>query len=678
MENSKNIRTLCRMCPQGCGLEITVKDGKPVELRGDRNHPFNKGWLCVKGKAALDFFHSPNRLKSPLIRKDGELLPVSWDEAFKFSTEKLKDIKDRYGPQSLAIYHGEGIGHQELKYYIKRFANVYGTPNFMSVGSICNAARTMADTLTLGGVTKPDISNSRFMIFWGGNPFASHEPFPPGEINRFKKSGGQIAVIDPRKTELASKADYYLPVKPGRDEILALNMLHVILKEKLWDREFTEKWTHGFDQLYSTAKEDRFSPEEGESLTGVSYDLVRETARSYASTKPASISMGNGLEHHARGVITMRLIAVMKAITGNLDIQGGDLFTPRPKLKDMTNPLPKPTMLPIGSDEFPLLCEARKEAHALSLPKAILEERPYPVKGMIISGGNPSLEWPESRQVRDALKSLDFLLVIDVVKSPDTQYADVVLPACTFLERDEHQVNMNHNLHNITLRRQVTEPLYGLQDQMIWIRLAHQMGFEEYFPWNSCEEGIDFLLDGVGITYKDLVSKNGVHTYKKRKYKKYEKDSFNTPTGKVEITSERLKDLGYEPTPIHDDVFQIKRESSDFPLFLTTGGNLLSYLHWQFRYIPRLKKMAPEPEFQIHVDTANQYGLSDGDMAEIETPHGKIRLKTRLTQNIRSDTVQVVEGWEEANANELTGSKDVDPLSGFPNLKSLKCRVNKL
>lgn len=672
------IHTLCRMCPQGCGLEVTVKNGKPVALKGAKTHPVNKGWLCPKGKAALDLFYSPNRLKSPLIRSNGSHVPVSWDEALKFSSEKLQSLKDQYGPQSLAIYHGEGVGHQELKYYMKRFANVYGTPNFMGVGSLCNAARTMADTLTFGAVTKPDVANTRFLIIWGGNPFASHEPCLPREINRIKKSGGQIAVIDPRKTEIASKADFHLAVKPGRDEILALNMLHVILKEEMWDKEFTEKWTHGFDRLYESVVEDRFSPEKGESLTGVSSGIVRKTARAYASTKPASLSMGNGLEHHSRGIMAMRLIACMKAITGNLDIPGGDLFTPRPKLKDMTSPVPKSPIPSLGSDMFPLLCEARKEAHALSLPKAVLEEQPYPVKGMIISGGNTSLEWPNSKQVREVMDKLEFLLVIDVVKSPDTYYADVVLPACTFLERDEHQVNVYQNLHNIALRRQVVKPIYGLQDQMIWVKLARQMGFGEFFPWDSCEEGIDFIFKGLGITYRDLASKGGEYNYQERRYKKYETEEFNTPTGKVEILSERLKRFGYDPNPVQNDSLPIEKDSPDYPLFLTTGGNLLSYLHWQYRYIPGLRKMAPEPFFQIYVDTAQQYGLSDGDMTEVETEHGKIQIRARLTPNIRPDTIQVVEGWEEANANELTGSEEADPISGFPNLKSLRCKVRKI
>jgi anaerobic selenocysteine-containing dehydrogenase len=388
--------------------------------------------------------------------------------------------------------------------------------------------------------------------------------------------------------------------------------------------------------------------------------------------------MGNGLEHHSFGISTMRLLVIMKAIMGNLDIPGGDLFTSRPKLRDMTMPLTEPPMPPVGSEEFRLFCQSRKEARALSLPKAILEEEPYPIKGLIIAGGNPSLEWPNSSQTREALEKLEFLMVIDVVRSPDSQYADAILPACTFLERDEHQMNVYQNLHNITFRRRVVEPAHGLPDQMIWVKLAHKMGLGEYFPWQNCEEGIDHILSPLGVTYRDLVSKGGIYEYEKRRYKKYEDQGFRTPSGRVEIYSEQLKRLGYDPSPIREDAHQKADESDQFPLHLTTGGNLLCYLHWQFRYIPKLRKMAPEPLFEIHPNTALQYGLSEGEMAEIQTKNGKIQIKAHLTDNIRPDTIHMPQGWEDACANELTPSDDTDPISGFPNLKSLRCSVRKI
>jgi len=678
MRRKKDIYTLCRMCDQGCGLEVTVEDGQPVMIQGSKNHPYNKGWLCAKGRAGLDFFYSSQRLSSPLIRRKGELIPVEWDEALDFAAERLGRLRDQYGPESVAIYRGEGIGHQEIKYYMKRFANVFRTPNFMGVGSLCHFSKTLSEQLTYGAGTGPDIANTRFLMIWGGNPFFSHEPVVPREISRLKKNGGKIAVVDPRRTETASMADHYLPVKPGRDEILALNMLHVLLKEGLWDKSFTDKWVHGFHGFSEKAREDRFSPENGEPMTGIMPDLVRHVVRSYATTRPACIYLGNGLEHHGHGVSTMRLLAVMKAITGNLDVRGGDIITPVPNLRDMTMPLPQPSIPPVGSEEFPLFCTLRKEGHVLALPAAILEERPYPIKGMIIAGGNASLEWPNSIRVRKALKTLEFLLVIDVVRSPDCEYADVVLPACTYLERDEHRVDADHCFQHISLRRRVVEPVYGLPDQMIWVRLAKHMGFEEYFPWKSCREGIDYLLGDEGVLYEDLLSQGGIHEYGKREYKKYEKNGFLTPTGKVEIDSERLKAFGYDPFPIREDVFEPFEKSGEFPLFLTTGANLLSYVHWQYRYIPRLRKMFPEPVFEIHPETAAQYGLSEGEMAEVHTTNGRIQLKAHVTPRIRQDTINVPQGWEEANANELTSSEGADPISGFPNLKSLRCRIRRM
>ena len=678
MTNRSKIPTLCRMCDHGCGMEVTVEDGRPVSIEGNRNHPFNKGWLCVKGRTALDFFNSPQRLTSPLIRKDGQLVPASWDEALTFAAENLLRLKERYGPQCLAIYQGEGVGHQEIKSYMKRFANVYGTPNFMSVGSICNAARTLAEKLTFGGLTKPDVPNTRLLIVWGGNPLVSHEVVTPGEIHKLKKRGGTIVVVDPRKTETASLAHYHLAPKPGRDEILILNMLHVILKEQLWDKAFTDAWVDGFDSFFETVSREEFSPENGEELTGVTSDLVRKVARLYARTKPACIFTGNGLEHQSFGIQTVRLLAIMKAITGNLDVPGGELFTPRPNLVDITAPLEQPSAPAAGSERFPLLCQARREAHALCLADAVLDEHPYAIKGAIIGGGNSSLEWPDSGRIRAALQSLEFLMVIDVVFSPDCHYAHVVLPACTFLERDEIKVNVYHNLPYITLRTQVVEPVHGVPDQMIWVKLTEYMGFGDFFPWKSCKEGIDYQLSRLGLTYDDLRAKGGIHQYDQRRYTKYQDKGFQTPTGKVEIQPKPLKDLGVDASPVRNSLLDEAHRVDRFPLILTTGGNLLGYLHWQYRYIPRLRKMSPEPIVEIHPRTAAKYGISENEMVEVACERGAIKLKARLTSRIRPDTIHVPQGWTEANVNEITSMEQADPISGFPNLKSLRCTIKRV
>jgi anaerobic selenocysteine-containing dehydrogenase len=297
---------------------------------------------------------------------------------------------------------------------------------------------------------------------------------------------------------------------------------------------------------------------------------------------------------------------------------------------------------------------------------------------MVITSGNATMEWPDSRQVRKALRKLEFLAVIDIVDSPDSRYADVILPACTFFERDEHHVNIYQNLHTISLRQQVVEPKYGLPDQMIWIELARAMGYEKYFPWKNCKEGIDYLLQDLGVSYEQIVSMGGIYEYDRRRYRQYEKNGFKTVTGKVEIFSEKLKSFGFDPFAVADDFIGCDIDTDEFPLFLTTGGNLLPYLHWQYRYIPRLKKLNPEPIVDIHPITAGQYGLSENEMIEIQTKDGSIQLRVRITEKIRPDTLHIPQGWEEANANELTSPIKADPISGFPNLKSLKCRVQKI
>jgi anaerobic selenocysteine-containing dehydrogenase len=676
-QDTRLVTTLCRMCDHGCGMEVTVRDGKPVGVKGSRSHPYNRGWLCAKGRAALELFYSPHRLQSPRIRTSNGWREASWGEALSLAAAGLRRLKESYGPQSLAVYYGEGVGHQEIRSYMKRFANVFGTPNFCGVGSICNTARTIAETLTFGGLTKPDIPNTKLLIVWGGNPLISNEPCPPGEIERLRKRSGRLIVVDPRKTETAMKADIHLPIRPGTDGMLILNMLHVLVSEGLWDRAFVEAWVRGFEPFFEAVRDRRFSPEQGEKVTGVPVAAVRSAARAYGETSPAAVFTGNGLEHHGNGVNTIRLLALLKAIRGNLDVPGGELFTPRPGLKDITSPLPESSIPPVGMKEYPLFCRTRKEAHALSLPEAILDGHPYPVKGMIIAGGNPSLEWPDGKRTEEALRALEFLTVIDVVRSPDTEYAHVILPACSFLERDEYRANVYQNLSCLTLRKKVLEPRCGIPDQMIWVELARAMGFGDAFPWKSCVEGIDEILAGESITVQDLVAAGGVYVYEERRFRKYEKDGFRTPSGKVEIYPDALEKAGLNPSPVVGDLLQDSGPSKEFPLLLTTGANLLCYTHWQYRYLPRLRRMAPEPLCEIHPLTARDVGISEGDRVQVETAVGTLRLKGRVSDRIRQDTIHIPQGWPEASANLLSGSAGRDPISGFPNLKSIRCRLSR-
>ena len=682
MQEKLEVPTLCRMCDHGCGILVSVENGKPVHIRGNPAHPFNKGWMCVKGKSALDLFYAANRLKTPLIRRGGRLLSTSWDEALGHAAERLQRLKERWGPQALGIYYGEGVGHQEIRYYMKRFANVYGTPNFMSVGAICNAARTFGEVLTLGGLTKPDIANARLVVLWGANPLVSHEPVPPKVIRRLGKSGARLVVIDPRTTETAARADLHLKIRPGTDAVLIAGLLHVILREGLWDRGFTGEWVSGFERLQAEVSSPRYAPEAGAALTGIEPEAVRALAREYARTKPACIFTGNGLEHHPSGVAKTRLLAVLKAVTGNLDVPGGELFTPRPPIKDITSPLPSPEAPAIGAEQFPIFCRARGEAHALSLPRAILDEDPYPIKGLTVTGGNPTLQWPDSRRTREAFEKLEFLMVVDVVDAPESRLADVVLPACTFLERDEHRSNVYLNLPYVTLRQAVVEPLYGLPDQMIWVKLAHAMGYREYFPWKSCIEGIDELLSPMGKTYSEIAADGGIYAYDRRVYRRYEREGFGTPSGKVEIYPKRLEEAGFDPSPVPSlEAERMRAAEADqndpFPLMLATGGNLLPYTHWQFRYIPRLRKTVPDPFLEIHPETAGLLGVRDGEPVELRTETDVIVVPAMITGAIRPGVVHLAQGWETSNANRLTSNEDADPVSGFPNLKSVRCRVVK-
>ncbi|MDO9123243.1 MAG: molybdopterin-dependent oxidoreductase, partial [Deltaproteobacteria bacterium] len=434
------IQTACELCPWGCGMDVYLKDGKIVKVRGTPDHPLNRGVLCPKGVAAPQFVYSKDRLRTPLVRKNGDFVPISWDEALDQIAEKLQSIRDNYGPKSLAVAIGMPIllGGNSTVSLLRRFCDVYGTPNCFSVESICYRPRIIAYILTLGKFPVADAENSKCIILWGHNPHASNPPLVK-RITSAQKKGAKLIVIDPRTTAFAKKADLHLRPRPGSDGALSLGLLHILISEDLYDKDFVEHWTKGFDELKEHVQD--YSPEKVEKITSIPAEDIRKAARMFGSIKPACIAQGiNALDQHANGLQNSRAIAILQAITANIDNPGGFITTSRVHL----NPLRFPEKLsenPIGVDQYPLFYEVWGklfgEGQAMVLPDVLLQNHPYPIKGMIISASNPLLTWPNSRKVEAALKQLEFLVVMDIFMTETARLAHIVLPAATFLERTE-------------------------------------------------------------------------------------------------------------------------------------------------------------------------------------------------------------------------------------------------
>ncbi|MBI4284391.1 MAG: molybdopterin-dependent oxidoreductase [Chloroflexi bacterium] len=681
------VKTVCPFCVANCGMNVHIKDGRAVKVEGMPEHPINKGRLCPKGASLIDYVYSPDRLAYPMKRRNGKLERITWEEALDIIATRLSETKERYGPKGLAVCQGMSLlMHGAATYsFIRRFTDVYGTPNFFSVDSMCFRPRLMGYVLTTGIRAAADTENARYVILWGHNPNAS-TPSASWSIAASLRKGTRLAVIDTRKTPLAAKAETHLQPRPGTDCALALGLLHVIIGEGLYDEDFVPKWTVGFDRLAEHVK--RYSPEKVTKITCVPADKIRGLAWTFANVKPACILQGtNALDQTTSGVQTARAIAMLQAITGNLDVPGGFITPPRLRLHNLRL-LDMMEGKPLGIDRYPLFYETYAtlfgEGQGMVLPDTLLTDKPYPIKAMIVDGTNPLRTWPDSRKVGEAFRKLDFLVVIDLFLNETAELADIVLPAASCLERVDlcSDFYSSAGLPYVMARKKVLQSGECRSDMEFWLALAKKMGYENYFPWENEAAVLSYLLEPSGVTLKQLCEEQpGGVFYASMKYRQYEQRGFRTPSGKVELYSETLANLGYDPMPTHREPFEspvsTPELASDYPLILTSGARMERYLHGQLRNLPRLRRAAPKAVAEIHPDTATQYGVREGDTVTIATRRGSIDIEARLSKDILPGVVSIPHGWAEANVNQLTELTSGDPISGIPAFKSMLCKVQK-
>ena len=677
---SQIVKTVCNMCTNHCGINVYVENGKIVKTEGMSEHPYH--YLCIKPSALSEMVHSKERLTAPLKKVNGKFKEVSWDEAFAFLADKLDNIKKKYGAKAVNIYVGNPFIATQTEKVIRRWADVYGTPNYTTGARFCFIPKVIGHSLTVGGMILPYVSNgTKCIVIWGKNPqetFASEI----NKINRLLKEGAKLIVVDPRRTPLAKRADFHAQVRPGTDCALALGLLNVIISEGLYDKEFVKDWTLGFDKFAEYVKE--FTPKRVEEITWVPAATVEKIARLYATTKPACTSLGVSMDHCTNGIQAIRAISVMVAITGNLDVPGGSVIDPgglaqtNLRLEDRVA-----GETPIGAD-YPIYTKYIRETVLTHLIDAILDGKPYPVKGLLVAGSNLAVTWPDSSRVRKALEKLDLLAVIDIFMNDTAKIADIVLPATTFGEREDiRDAYHNHEDLCVFVRtNRVIEPIgNSMEDWKIWAELGRRMGYAEYFPWKDTEELHRELLKPSGITLEQLKQNPGGIIYREKKFQQYLKDGFNTPSKKVEIYSEAMDKLGIDPIPTFREPLESPISRPDlakkYPLTLTTGSRLAPYLHSEYRNLPSLKKLLPEPFIEINPETASKLGIANGDMVKVESPRGSIKIKAKLTDDVHSNVVSIQMGWAEANANFLTSNTTSDPVLGIAGLRSVLCRVIK-
>ena len=730
MEGVEVRKTCCYFCHHNCGVLAYVKDGELLYAEGDPSTA-NAGGLCARGNQAMTFYDSPTRINYPLKRAgekgENKWERVSWDQALSEIAEKINTIKAESGAEAVAGIAGTLRTDDWAR---RRFFNVFGTPNVCHNSLLCWVPTFMIETAVAGwSPFETDLGGSKCVILWGFNPGAANLPAAHGYFDLQKQTGMKIIVVDPRYTETAAHADLWLPLRPGSDTALALAMINVIINEFLYNMDFVDTWCEGFDELMDYI--DPYDPEWASEKTWLDPELIRQAARMYATNTPGNIQWGctwdqlgktSGAGTHAR--------QILRAITGNLDVPGGDGM-PGPAAYVTDEELEHNEALPeevkskqIGADKFPLttfpgytrLAEISKEkwgkaftaewmceAHGPSIFKAILTGEPYKIRAMFVSGSNPLSSWGDSKMVYAATKAVEFLVVLEYAMTPTALQADFVLPVAGAIERPVIHTNYGVT-DSIVCHQRGVEPAYERKtDYNIWRDLGIACGqdVEKYWPNERLEDEFFDVLKPLGLpieSYDDFVERFRMYYPPLQQAKHLKRGYFCTASGKVELKSSVMMELGLPGLPVYleppENETEMPEVAEEFPLVLTTGGGFMPYCHSEHFNNPIIRYIKPEPHFTIHPDTAAKLGIEKNDWCWIETRRGRIKQRANVESNLDPRVIYTERGWWfpershegfqpfgclESNTNVLTSVDDEDccPMTGCWSNRGLLCKVYK-
>ena len=738
MDNRQEVKkTCCQFCSNMCGVLVTVEDGKVVSIKGNPDHPMSHGFVCERVRIAPKWLYHPDQLMYPLKRSgrrgEGKWQRIGWDEALAEIGQKLLQLKQEYGPETLGVLEGTYRGND---YWPRgRFLSLLGNPhNIFAPGIICGINDMAINMAVMGDVTTYSIemAHSKCVVYWGSDPSESSLRNWAGILKKKRKGDVKVIVVDPRQTKTAEIADIWLRIRPGTDTALALAWLNVIINEGLYNKEFVAEWTVGFEKLKDRVQE--YSPQRVAEITGVPAEKIAEAARMYATNGPASMPYGVAIDQLGlNGTRAEQCKIIMRAVTGNLGVFGGHLIT-RPgeptnggkfiteaelsmmhllsmeqRKKQMGYDVCRLVTLNGWSLVAPHLervygvpapVTVQIQAHTTMLWRSILSGKPYPVKALIAWGSNP-LAWAgNTRLVFEALKSdnLELHVVQELFMTPSAQLADYVLPAASWMERDLCTNQMDFGSLLLGGEKAI-EPLGERRDiYEFFCGLALAVGQEEHWPWRTTEEVSNYRLKPVGLSFRDVVNRCAVFpdTFDLQPWKR---TGFPTPSGKIELYSSILEKLGYDPLPYYEEPpespLRVPEVAKEYPLTLNTGGNYMPMFHSEFMQKGiGAREKHPDPLMDIHPDTARKLGIAEGDWAYIETRRGRIRQKARYNPGMLPNVVNCQASWWfpekpayapdfsgvfESNANVLTldDPEWCDELSGGWCDRALLCKVYK-
>ncbi len=696
----KKSYSCCSMCPWSCGIIVSSVNGQVFKVDGNPADPKSRGMLCARGQGSVSFMYDPDRLQSPMVRTgergEGNFQEVTWDEALDESAQKLMAIAEEYGPESIAVF-----GHTAGDFWFTDyFAQAWGTPNAAKPSSsLCTSPREEAAKLTygsaVGGHEPMDWDGLQCLTLIGSHIGEDARNTVMQDFANARARGMKVIVVDPRFSQVAAKADYWLPIKPGTDTALLLAWMNVIIDEARYDVEYVEEWTVGFDELKAHVAE--FTPEWAAEITDLPADLIRETARVMSEELPQSAIMpGRHVTWYGNDTQRMRAVYMINALMGAYGREGGIYFNKSPYIEAYPHPPfavagssggcsaepgEESDVLPVGPSGKAHADGARESfmrgATAMQelIPPMITGE-PYPIKGLIVYGVNLLNSLPDTERTIEALKALDFVLVIDVLPQEHVAWADIVLPEATSLERYDDLWTLAHKTPYIALREPAVEPLYDTKPGW-WIarELGMRVGLEKYFKWVDIEEYLNTRLMSIGSSIEKMREEKGIVIQKGKPYfADYGNNSpFPTPSEKIEFFADDLTFSGFDPLPVYEPT-----EEPPDGYFRLLYGRHPVHTFAKTQNTPLLNELNPENEIWLNATRAEEMGIKDGERVLVENQDGVASgpVLVKVTQRIRPDAVFMPHGFGQAaphlsQANGV-GASDaklitryaLDPISG--------------
>ena len=678
------VPTFCEMCFWRCSGIAHVRDGKLWKFEGNPKDPQSRGRLCPRGTGAVGTYYDPDRLQRPLIRRGArgkeEWTAVTWDEAFAYIAEKMNRIKAEHGPEAVAMLN-HGIGQFFLQHALKS----WGAINFAgSSFAQCRGPRDVGFALTFGsGLGSPeptDIANTNCLALIGEH---LGENMHNTQVQEFAQAVARripIIVVDPRFSVAASKAKYWLPIRPGTDLALLLAWCNVLVSEGRYDRAFVERHGHGFDKFVAAIKEN--TPEWAAEHTGIDAATIRATARELANARPASlVHPGRRVTWNGDDTQRSRAIALLSALLGNWGRKGGLYFSTSMKIAPYPLPKPPKSDKPMADnpngERFPFADEGITNG----IRDATITGKPYPIKGWFVYSTDLLYALPGPQETLQAIDKLDLLVVVDTMPSEIAGYADVVLPEVTFLERHDQLLAGVGRQGWLSLRQPVM-PAPHDQKPNWWIakQLAAKLGIPECLPFKDLEEYLRFRVEKSGLEW-ETVKREGVIMGPPAPI--YVEDgaplAFDTPSGKVEFWSDQLAAKGFDPVPRYTP--PAKPPEGFFPL---VTGRAPVHTFSRTQNNPLLFGLMKENELWVNAATATKAGLKSGQYVKLRNQDGVVsnRIRVKATQRIRPDTVYMVYGFGHtrkamtnaymrgASATQLATRYVTDPLMGGTSIHS--------